>query len=311
MPTVQTVRGRIDARDLGITYGHDHLIMRPPAAVVAEDPTLQLDDYDAALRELGTFKLAGGQALVEMTTVELGRSPRELKALAEARDVRIIAATGYNKGKFAEGIVAAKSVDDLTNEMVRDVTEGMDGTDIRAGVLKASSSKNGMSANETKVFHAAAAAHRQTGAPISTHTEAGTYALEQIALFRSLGVDPGHVLIGHLDRRLDWDYHQAIADTGVFMGFDQLGKEKYYPDALRIDFIRRLIAAGYGKQIILSGDIARKSNWPSYGFGYGPGLTFILWRFIPWLLESGVTRAQVDDLLIHNPARAFAWTDIS
>ncbi len=307
MSFVQTVRGQIDPSDLGITYGHDHLIMRPPASFVAQDPTLQLDDFDAALREVGFFKMAGGQAIVEMTTVELGRSPRELRALSEAHGVHIIAATGYNKGKFADSVVAPKSVADLTAEMTRDVTEGMDGTTIRAGVLKAASSKNAMSAHEAKVFQAAAAAHRQTGAPISTHTEAGTYALEQIALFRSLGVDPGHVLIGHLDRRLDWDYHQAIADTGVFMGFDQLGKEKYYPDAQRIDFIKRLIAAGYGRQIILSGDIARKSNWPSYGFGCGPGLTFILWRFIPWLLESGVTRAQVDDLLIHNPARAFAW----
>ncbi len=307
MPTVQTVLGQIDASQLGVTYGHDHLIMRPPASFVADDPTLQLDDLDAALREVGFFKAAGGQALVEMTTVELGRSPRELKAIAEAHGVHIIAATGYNKGRFAEDIVATKSVDDLTAEMVRDVTEGMDGTDIRAGVLKASSSKNTMSANEAKVFHAAAAAHERTGAPISTHTEAGSYALEQIALFRAAGVDPGHILIGHLDRLLDWDYHQAIAATGVFMGFDQLGKEKYYPDAQRIVFIRRLIAAGHGGQIILSGDIARKSNWPSYGFGYGPGLTYILWRFIPWLLESGVTRAQVDDLLIHNPARAFSW----
>ena len=108
---------------------------------------------------------------------------------------------------------------------------------------------------------------------------------------------------------MDWENFLAVAETGVMIGFDQIAKEKYAPDAVRIDFIKRLIEAGHGKQIMLSMDLARRSNWPSFGFGYGPGLTFGLWRFVPWMLQSGVSRESVDDILVHNPARAFAWAE--
>jgi 5-phospho-D-xylono-1,4-lactonase len=309
MPTIQAVLGRLDAGQLGVTYSHDHLIFRPGPPFSTQDPDLRLDSVEAALVELGYFKAAGGQALVEMSTIDVGRSAEMIRTISERTGVHVIAATGYNKAKFCTEMVAARSVDELVHEMVADLTQGMDGTACRAGLIKASSSKNHITPEEAKVFEAAIEAHHQTGAPISTHTEAGTFALEQIRLLLDGGVKPEHVCIGHLDRRLDWPYHAEIAATGVFMLFDQISKEKYYPDSRRIDFIERLIAAGHGHQILLSGDLARKSYWPSYGFGHGPGLTYILWRFMPWMLERGIAREDVGQMLITNPARAFAWRE--
>ena len=113
-------------------------------------------------------------------------------------------------------------------------------------------------------------------------------ALEQVTLLTSLGVEPGHIIIGHIDRRLEWDFVRGLADTGVYMGFDQISKEKYYPDRLRVEFIQRLVERGHGGQILLSGDLARRSYWPAYGTGGGPGFTYILWRIAPWLREVGV-----------------------
>ncbi len=309
MTKIQTVLGPIAPKELGVTYGHDHIFFRPPSPFAEQDPDLCLDSVEAAIKELGYFRAAGGQALVEMTTVDVGRAPEEMQAVAAATGVHIIAATGYNKAKFHERIVAPKTEDEIVAEMVRELNQGMDGTNIRAGVIKGSTSKDEMTATEDKVLRAAARAHLETGAPISTHTEAGTMALEQIALLRSLGVRPERIIIGHLDRKLEWDYQAAIAETGVYMGYDQVSKEKYWPDARRIEFIARLSAAGHGQQLLLSGDWARKSYWPSYGFDNGPGLTYILWRFVPWLLEQGVGRDVVDNLLVHNPARALAWAD--
>lgn len=307
MPTVQTVLGPLDAAHLGVTTSHDHLIFRPAPAIAEQDPTLRLDSFDAAQTELSFFHAAGGSALVEMSTVEIGRSPGELRALSRQTGVHIIAATGYNKAKFCAEVVAPKSVDMLAQEMIADLTTGMDGTPIRAGVIKASSSRDHMTPEEEKVFAAAIQAHHATGAPISTHTEAGTFALEQIRTFFDGGVAPPHICIGHLDRKLDWAYHAEIASTGVFMLFDQISKEKYFPDRERIAFIQRLIDAGHSDQILLGTDLARVTNWPSYGFGEGPGLTYLLWRFLPWLLQSGVTLEAVERLIIGNPARAFAW----
>jgi 5-phospho-D-xylono-1,4-lactonase len=309
MPMIQTVLGQIQADNLGTTYSHDHLLFCPPEPFNEQDPDLRLDSQEAAVQELKYFRQAGGRALVEMTTVEMGRNPLGLRAISQATGVHIIAATGYNKSKFCESFVAHKSIEEIATEEVQDLLHGMDGTEVRAGLIKASSSQNTITSAERKVFSAGILAHKTTGAPISTHTEGGSLALEQASMFIEGGVSPAHVIIGHVDRKLVWEYVLALAETGVYIGFDQISKEKYYPDQTRIQFIQRLVDAGHGRQILLSGDLARKSYWPSYGFGFGPGLTYILWRFVPWMLESGVERAAVEDMLIYNPARAFSWAE--
>ena len=304
---IHTLRGPIEPLLLGNTYTHEHLLWSPPQPYAAEDPDLVLDDLQAAEKELESFVRAGGQSLVEMTTTELQRAPEDLLALSEKSGVNIIAACGYNKSKFSEGFTVQKTHAELVREMLEDLTRGMEGTQIKAGLIKAASSRDKMSAGEEKVFRAAAEAHLQTGAPISTHTEAGTLALEQISLLTSLGVRPERILIGHLDRKLEEDYLLEVAKNGVMLGFDQIGKEKYYPDSERITMIKKLVKAGFQKQILLSGDMARRSSWPAYGFGKGPGLTYILWRFIPWLISSGVSVQTARQILSGNPAAFLAW----
>ncbi len=307
MATIHTVLGNIEPADLGITYGHEHLLFQPHEPLRSQDPDMALDDLDAAVREARLFSGAGGRCLVEMTTVDLQRDPNGLKTVSQSSGVHVIAATGFNKAKFCEAFVSGRSVEQLASDMVRDLLVGMDGTPIRAGLIKASSSKDTMTPVEENVFRAAALAHERTGAPVSTHTEAGTFALEQIDLLTRGGVPPQRMLIGHLDRKLEWETLLAVARRGVFMGFDQISKEKYFPDSARIAMIKRLVEAGHAGQILLGGDLARKSYWPSYGFGKGPGLTYILWRFVPWMLEAGIPLDAVEQMLVRNPARLFAW----
>jgi len=307
MTTIHTVLGPISSEQISRTYCHDHLLFRPPAPYDAEDPDMRLDDVEVIIREVMNFKLAGGGSIVEMSTPEMGRSPGGMKKISEATGVHIIAATGFNKGKFCDAYVADQSIDQIAQNMINDLERGMDGTGIKAGLIKASSSLNQITPGESKIFQAAIKAHHVTGAPVSTHTEAGTMAMEQIEILTGGGVAPEHITIGHLDRKLDWDSLLAVAKTGVFMSFDQVSKEKYYPDAERIAMIKKLVETGHGNQIMLSGDIARKSYVPSYGFGYGPGFTYILWRFVPWMIESGISREAVENVLVNNPARAFSW----
>ena len=304
---IHTVRGPIEPLLLGNTYTHEHLLWSPPQPYAAEDPDLVLNDVQAAEKELQSFVRAGGQSLVEMTTSELQRDPEALLALSQKSGVNIIAATGYNKSKFSEEFSASKSHNKLVKEMLEDLTHGMKGTQVRAGVIKAASSRDKMTAGEEKVFRSAAEAHLQTGAPISTHTEGGSLALEQIRLLTSLSVRPERILIGHLDRKLEEDYLLEAAKSGVMLGFDQIGKEKYYPDSHRIKMIKILVEAGFEGQILLSGDMARRSNWPAFGFGKGPGLSYILWRFIPWLISSGVPARTARQILSGNPAAFLAW----
>lgn len=306
MAFVRTVRGDVPADTLGITYSHEHLLWRPPAPFGEADPDLRFDSTEAAIAEVGHFHQAGGGAIVEMSTAEVGRSPEGLRAISESTGVHILAATGHHKAKFSAEVVRGQSGGEVAQVMITEIQEGIDGAHARAGVIKIASSAEGTTDTEAKVIRAAGAAHCATGAPVSTHTQMGAHALEQIEQLRLAGVPTERVLIGHLDHRLDLHYHLAIARTGAKLGYDQIGKEKYAPDSERIKLIKAMIEAGYGGQIMLSGDQARKSNWPSYGFGCGPGLTYILWAFVPMMLRGGISRDQVEGMLARNPAEFFA-----
>lgn len=303
MPSIRTVLGDISIASLGVCLSHEHLLGRPPREFANEDQTL--DSREAALAELARFRSAGGQSIIEMTTPDYGQDVVGLRRLAEASGVHIVAAAGYNQEKYSAQFLDA-SIDKMAERFTRSIQAGIGETGVRAGLLKASSTQDEISPKAEKMFRAVARAHRATGAPISTHAEGGTMALQQIELLTSEGVAPGRIVIGHLDRKLDWDYLCEVAARGVFLGFDQIGKEHLAPDSRRVEFITRLIAAGYGKQIVLSGDQSRRSYWPSYGHPEAPGLTHLLEKFIPQLRQAGVTTAQIDDLLVQNPSQAFA-----
>jgi 5-phospho-D-xylono-1,4-lactonase len=305
MRIIRTVRGDIQPDQLGVTYPHEHVLTNPPPT--ANDPDLRMDSIPLAIAEVQHFRSAGGHAIVDMAPADYGRDPAGLRAVSEATGVHILSTTGWLKDKTARAFVADRSVDDLAAEMIRDVQEGIGTSGVRAGLIKAGSSLNTITPIEEKIFRAAAQAQRATGAPISTHTEHGTMAIEQVTLLRSAGVPADRIILGHLDHKLDEDYHQAVLATGVTIMYDQISKEKYASDAQRIAFIKRRIAAGQIDQLMLSGDLARASNRTSYGRWNGPGLTYILWRFIPWLVSEGVTREQVEQLVIQNPARCLSF----
>ncbi|MBC7813595.1 MAG: phosphotriesterase-related protein [Burkholderiales bacterium] len=304
MAIIRTVLGDIAPEELGICYPHEHLLGQPPSAYYEAD--FVLDDEDAAIRELKLFYEVGGRSVVEMSPPDYMRDAAGMKRVSAASGVHVIATSGYLKEKFSASFINDLSIEQLTEQFVCEVTEGMDGTDVRAGVIKAASSLDKITPNEERLFKAAAAAHHATGTPISTHTEAGTMALEQVELLRVEGVQPQHVIIGHMDRKLDWDYHLQVAQTGVYMGIDQIAKAKYYPDQLRAEFVARLIQAGYGSQILLAGDTARRSGWAAYGGK--PGFTNILTNFVPLLKANGVNEDTIKLLLIDNPARVLAFT---
>lgn len=305
---VQTVLGRIKAEDLGVVYAHEHLIAKPPDWVAKEDD-FELDSAEKALQELKYFQMAGGKTVVEMTTKDYGRDIQTLYQVATRFSGHIIVPTGFLREYYFSPLVKDRSVNDLAEEMAKEIIQGIEGTAIKAGVIKAGSGLNHISSLEKKVFKAAARAHLKTGAPISTHTQAGTMALDQLDILMGEGVSPKSIILGHLDRRLDWNYHKKIAGSGAYLLYDQISKEKYWPDSTRIEFILRLIKEGHGSQILLSGDFGRKSYWVSYGGG--PGFTYILWRFIPWLKSEGVKDGEIYRILQDNPQKAFQFSSIS
>jgi predicted metal-dependent phosphotriesterase family hydrolase len=301
LPHIMTALGPIDPGSFGFALSHEHLFCRPITGI--EDPDFILDDASAAVTELEYFFAGGGRGLVDMSTTDYGRDIAEMRWIAQHAPVHIVLTAGHHKELFAEAFIAGQSTDEVMDAIVQEVTEGIEGTAIRAGVIKAGSSLDAITPIEEKAFRAAARAHLITGAPISTHTERATMALEQIEILRSEGVAPERIVIGHMDRLLEEHYLRQVLETGVFIGFDGWSKWNYAPDEERAAMTKRLVDLGFGGQILLSGDLARRSLQIAHGGG--PGLLYFA-DYVPLLLMAAdIDAPTVRQLFVDNPARAF------
>ncbi|WP_019122400.1 phosphotriesterase family protein [Brevibacillus massiliensis] len=303
MKKIRTVLGDISPEELGFTYSHEHLWCCPPPS--QKDRDLELTNYDASLEELLNFKSVGGQALVDASTLDYGRDGNKLKSMSEAAGVHVIGTTGFNKHIYFPDWVEKESIDQIKDRLVHDVTVGMDGSDAKAGFLKAGSWLQLIHPLEEKVTRAVARAQLETNAPIWLHTEAGTMGMEMLDILEEEGVDLSVVAVGHSDRNADPYYHLQLAKRGAYVQFDGPGKVKYYPDSTRVALIKNMIDNGFLEQLLISGDMGRQSYLHAYGGG--PGFKYIITKFIPRLLDEGITQEQIDTIFIKNPARWLAF----
>lgn len=321
MSYIRTMLGDIAPEQLGFTYSHEHIVCRPGHWADRNEDDLLLDDPEKSLKDVLDFKRLGGNAIVDATAVDYGRDVPAVKWISEQSGLHIVATAGFNKSflwdskrpqgnETYEQWIERSSIDELADFVVSEVEQGMEGTDVRAGQVKFGTGYNMISPLEEKTLRAVARAHLQTKAPVHSHTEAGTMALEQIALLKEEGVPIEHLSIGHLDRNPDTYYHLKVADEGAFLSFDGIGKIKYAPESVRIGCILELVKRGYGKQILVSGDTARKSYYKHYG--HGLGLEYIIGKWVPRFVEEADAagfdgKALIEDFFVHNPRRCFTF----
>ncbi|MEQ6378518.1 phosphotriesterase-related protein [Bacillaceae bacterium S4-13-56] len=302
MGKIRTVLGDIEKDKLGFTYSHEHLWTNPPGS--QKDRDLELTDYEASVSELWRFKRAGGDSLVDATTLDYGRNASMMARMAKETGVNVVATSGFNKHIYFSSWVEALTVEEITQKLVRDVTIGMDGTESKAGFLKAGSWEQLIHPLEEKVTRAVARAQLQTGAPMWLHTEAGTMGLEMLDILEEEGVDLTKVGVGHSDRNADSYYHLQMAKRGAYVQFDGVSKIKYYPDSTRVELIKAMLDNGYGNKLLISADMGRQSYLHAYGGG--PGFEYILKKFIPRLLDEGISQKDLDTIFIENPANWLA-----
>lgn len=302
MGYARTVLGDIKGEDMGFTYPHEHLHAVPP--VCQKDRDLEVSDYESSVKELLNFKSVGGQTLVEASTLDYGRSLSSLKKMSEQTGVNVIATTGFNKHIYYPEWVAEKSMEEIADILAGDITDGEKETGIHAGFIKIGTWYNMIHPLEEKTTVAAATAWKKCKAPIWGHTEAGTMGMEVLDILERENVDLGMVALGHLDRNPDEYYLLKLAERGIYIQFDGPGKVKYYPDSVRVALIKSLLAHGHEDQMLISGDMGRASYLE--GYGGGPGFKYIKTKFIPRLLDEGVTEEQIDKIFIDNPRRWLA-----
>lgn len=285
----------------GYTWVHEHLHI--DLSGFKNNLDCRLDQYDLICQEMKDLRALGVSNIIEMTNRYMGRNPQFMLDLMHDTGINVMACTGYYQDAFFPEHVAARSVEQLAQEMVDEIVIGIDGTELKAGIIAEIGSSEGViTPLEEKVFIAAARAHIETGRPISTHTSFSTMGLEQLLLLQAHGVDLSRVTVGHCDLKDNLDNILCMIDLGAYVQFDTIGKNSYYPDEKRIGMLHALRNRGLLNRVMLSMDITRRSHLKANG---GNGYDYLLTTFIPQLRQSGFSQADVDTMLRDNPSQFF------
>jgi phosphotriesterase-related protein len=342
---VQTVLGPITKAEMGITLSHEHCLI--DITCTAKQPTdaherqlaneplsfqnvgyvryhpldvrdnLLMMDEELAIRELREFTAAGGKTLVDMTNDDLKRNPQALVRIAKATGLNIIMGSGYYEGAAQDAQKMAKRTEeDIAEEIVADLHKGTHGTDIRAGLIGEIGCSWPLKELERKSLRAAGMAQKETGAPLVVHPGRNEKAPDElIQILREVGADLRHTVICHIDRTVfAAENRYRLAEAGCFLAYDIWGTEGHYPSAFsitdilndtqRIVAINDLSAKGYGKQILISHDICWKCRYSAFG---GHGYAHILRNVLPLMKVRGMSDSDIENLLVGNPSRFFAF----
>jgi len=317
MTFIRTVLGDIAPAELGVTYAHEHLVIdggRP----VEMHADFDLSDIDRMATEVDGAVALGLRAAVDAMPCDCGRNVVKLAELSRRCGIHIVGSTGLHHDRYygPEHWSARLSIGEIADRFALDITDGIDANDYagptiqrtqhRAGVIKIAGSDNGPSARDLRIFEAAAMAHRWTGAPILTHCEGGTGALNQVRVLGDLGVPASHVVLSHVDKVVDRAYHRELLGTGAFVEYD--GSFRWGDrENGTLTLLTWALEDGLVDGILLGMDAARQGYYTMYGGK--PGLTWLLDDFTRTMGARGIDPAARHRLFVDNPARAYAFAD--
>jgi phosphotriesterase-related protein len=319
MAKVSTIAGELDLNKLGVTYMHEHVFVLTPE-LQASWPGFGGWDEDTEVHrardDLRRLKEEYGcDTIVDPTVGGIGRSIGPMAKAVEGTGLNVIVATGYYT--FNELPLAVhrhpmpKRIEMLQELFLRDINEGIEGTSIKAGILKFATDVPGVTEDVEAIMRAVARVHNATGTPITTHTSfSNKSGLDQQGILLEEGVDLRHVVIGHCNESNDLDYLEALMDAGSLIGFDRCGITSPVASATdQLDNLAELIRRGRSEQIVLSHDSICFIDWltrddlktriPNYPFGY------VHEGVLPGLRERGVSQDDITQMLVLNPKRFF------
>jgi phosphotriesterase-related protein len=337
--SILTVNGPIDPASLGVTAGHEHIFcdfsrdyVEPPGRMkqifkeqgislesgvtlknygwLMREPLWSIDnqilaDYEDARDELAILKRAGVKSVIDPSNIGVGRNPAALRRLSDELDMHFIAATGYYRNKFHPPEVEGMTVEDLEERMFTEITHGIDGTDICAGLMgELGTTGDTIFPRERRVLEAAGRVNHRTNAPIMVHTEGRReIVMEAIRILVENGANVEKIHICHVNGSPYWD---DVLKTGASIGMDCFGSTFNVDSELviletdlkRIRDLKRALDAGYAKKIIIGNDVCMKMRLHQYG---GWGYDHILTNLLPYMLKEGITEDQVHTLLVESP----------
>jgi phosphotriesterase-related protein len=299
---VQTVLGPLDASKLGFTLTHEH-ICRVPLKVFGD----RANAVAKAVDKLKEARDAGVDTIIDVTPSDVGRDIRFGEEVSRKSGMQIVACTGQHL--YAADSFNERSIDEITELFTREIEQGIEDTDIRAGVIKVATRSDSVTPAEESVLRAAARTCKATGVPIETHTHARRRGGEkQVEIFEAEGVSPAWVSLGHSDDTGDFNYLIGLAKRGYTLGMDHIYRGTAEGEMVswqrRAEYIKQLVDAGFVDKMFLSndwtfGDVEREQLNPD-------GMLFNTRRSIPYLRQIGVSRREIRAITVDNPRRFFS-----
>ncbi len=306
---IHTLKGPVDPTSLGLILPHEHLFTDLRGPSVPEYAQRNPEDVvDVVAPHLMDAAATGVTALVECSTVGVGRNLSVLRSLSDSTSIHIVAPTGVYRESFIPAAMRDTSEDELAELWTTELTEGIEGTSIRAGFIKLAVSDDGPTALEIRNLRAAAKASQRTGAVIGSHTIGGRAARQEMDILEQAGLDLRRWIWIHAQTEPDLSVLKDAAQRGAYVELDTVGAPfQSQPELL--ERVVRLIEAGFTKNILLSHDAGWFDPSSSAGLpkeGYR-GYTALVRDFIPALLERGVSEEHVHSVTVLNPREAFAF----
>lgn len=295
---IRTVLGDINKNEFGKTMCHEHFIINLDK--VRHDGISMIETVDEVLPEIKMMMDLGVEAAIEVTTIDLERDVLKLKEICEKTGLKMVCSTGYYLSQFHPEWLDHASVEEIAEVYIKDLTEGIDGTDIKAGIIaEIASSPKEFVGHEKKILQAAGLAASKVGCAVSTHTGRFT-AIETIETLLSYGMNPDKIILGHQDLIDDSEYHLSLLKYGINIAFDTCGKVNYMKDEIRAENMMKIIRAGYGDHIMVSDDVSRRTYFVAHG---GVGYLAAYKTVLPLLKEYGATEEDIYKITTANPAR--------
>ena len=340
--SVQTVRGPLAPEALGVTMAHEHLLWDQTCWWKGDPEELSLREFihqpicmenlgqvyyhahlhldnirqysvELAIAEAALLKRVGGQSLVDVTSLGLGRDPMALRAISEATGLNVVMGSGYYIASSHPPETRGWPAERIADQIAQEFAVGVGHTGIRPGVIGEVGISSLENADEVRMLRAAAMAQHRTGAPLYIHPPIfEKQGLAILDIVEEAGAGVSKVVLCHCDPTLaDEEYHAAIARRGAFIEFDQFGVEFvategfFLPrDIDRIRAVRRQIELGNLERLLLSQDVSFKICLVKYG---GWGYAHILRDLRPFMKQEGITDDQLHTMLVDNPRRLLAF----
>lgn len=321
--SVETVRGPIEVGSLGPTLMHEHVFVMSTEHVQNYgsgwwDEEARVAD---AVVKLNRLHAKGVTTIVDPTVWGLGRYLPRIQRIAAQTPVNIVVATGLYAFEELPPSYAYRGPgalidipEPMVTDFVGDIVDGIADTGVKAAFLKCVVAEAGLTPGIERIARAVARASVETGAPITVHTSAATGSGRlAVDLFTEEGVDLTKVVIGHAGDSNDLDYLTELADRGVILGMDRFGLDIFNPGSERIATIAALAARGYADRMVLSHDASCFIDYFGAAHDQARAAAAPNWHYehitddvLPALLAAGVSQAQLDQMMIGNPARYFS-----